>query len=124
MEQVELLEGGAALAGELGVRVPDPAAYDVFAPLLEPLMGSHSGHSAKLVHGGRFGHGGYGGRGGHGGQARDRHFNRYIFVMCFYASTLELVYLTTFPCCILSLQGRLKEKKDNRNRIGGMFSSH
>jgi hypothetical protein len=82
MEQVELLEGGAALAGELGVRVPDPAAYDVFAPLLEPLMGSHSGHTAKLVHCGRFGHGGHGGRGGHGGQARDRQFNRYIFVMC------------------------------------------
>jgi hypothetical protein len=36
--QVELLEGGSVLAGELGIRIPDPAAYDVFAPLVDRLV--------------------------------------------------------------------------------------
>jgi hypothetical protein len=36
--QVELLEGGSVLAGELGIRIPDPAAYDVFSPLVDRLV--------------------------------------------------------------------------------------
>ena len=44
IHKVDLLAGGRVLAGELGIRVPDPAAYGVFSPLFDRLMAARSGY--------------------------------------------------------------------------------